>query len=203
MGRFGDAGNEDGGCGEEREAGAEGGHGRERIEQAARDRAADGSDLVGERIDRYRALQPLRRDEVGDDGLPRGAVEGARGAEDRQQGEDRGDPGEAALRQDHQPGGDQRHDAKAYPHDRPAGEAVGDGAGDEDQQQRWQELRQAHEAEVEWVAGGVVDLPADCDGLDLDREAGGDQCRPVESEAGIAKRLAPVAEAGAGHRTGR
>ena len=47
-----------------------------------------------------------------------------------------------------------------------------DGAGDQDQQQRRQELDDADEAEVERIAGEIVDLPADRDRDDLGGEGG-------------------------------
>ena len=55
-------------------------------------------------------------------------------------------------------------------HDQAAAEAVGDGAGHQHQQQRRQELDDADEAEIERIAGQVVDLPADRDRDDLGRE---------------------------------
>ena len=65
----------------------------------------------------------------------------------------------------------ERFDGEADRHDRAPPEAVGDRAGDEHEQQRRQELRQADKAEIERVARQVVDLPADRDGLDLHGEA--------------------------------
>ena len=61
--------------------------------------------------------------------------------------------------------------AEADRHDGAPAVAVGDGAGDEHEQQRRQELREADEAEIERVARQVVDLPADRHRLDLHGEA--------------------------------
>ena len=63
-------------------------------------------------------------------------------------------------------------------HDGAAVETVGDRAGDEDEEQRRRELDEADEAEVERVAGEVIDLPADRDADHLRGERGEETRRP-------------------------
>ena len=73
-------------------------------------------------------------------------------------------------------------------HDQPPVEAIGDRAGDENEEQRRQELDQADEAEVEGIAREVVDLPADGDADHQRGEAREQPRRPEEHEAPMAKR---------------
>ena len=72
-------------------------------------------------------------------------------------------------------------------HDQPAAEAVGDRARHQHQQQRRQELDDADKTEIEWIAGEVVDLPADGDRDDLRRKGGEEPRREVAQEGAMAE----------------
>src|SRR3546814_10499806 len=85
--------------------------------------------------------------------------EGPGRPEDDQDGQDR--PGLLHLpeNEDEQRGGAERLGEHAYAHDRPPPEAVGHGAGDENEEQRGEELRQADEAQMQRIPGEIVDPP--------------------------------------------
>ena len=72
-------------------------------------------------------------------------------------------------------------------HDQPAPETVGDGARHQHEQQRRQELDDADKAEIERIAGQVVDLPADGDRDDLRRKGREKPRRPVAQEGAVAE----------------
>ena len=72
-------------------------------------------------------------------------------------------------------------------HDQPAAEAVGGGARHQHQQQRRQELDDADEAEIERIAGEVVDLPADGDRDDLRRKGREEPRRQIAQEGAMAE----------------
>ena len=78
--------------------------------------------------------------------------------------------------------------ARHSPDDAIARETVGDGAGEQDQRQRRQELRQPDQAQIERVVGAVIDGPADRDGLDLDGEFGGQPHQHEAAKARMAQR---------------
>ena len=80
-----------------------------------------------------------------------------------------------------------RFDDLAEGDDDPPVEAVGDRAGDQDQEQRRRELDQPDQAEIEGVAGQIVDLPADRDADDLGGEGRAEARRPEERKAAMAK----------------
>ena len=128
-------------------------------------------------------LEHRRRHEVRQQRLLRRAVEGARRAED-------GEDDERSAQRERMPiavktssaTAQSAFDRDADRHDGAAAKAVGDRAGDEHEQQRRKELREADEAEVERIAGQVVDLPADRDRLDLHGEARGEPRQPVFHE---------------------
>ncbi len=62
------------------------------------------------------------------------------------------------------------HQAVATQQDAPSVVRIGEVPGRQDQQHERQELREPDQAEVEWLARDLVDLPADRDGLHLHRD---------------------------------
>jgi hypothetical protein len=71
--------------------------------------------------------------------------------------------------------------------DQPAVELVGNEPGDQHQQQRRQELRQAHKTQVQRIAGKVIDLPPHGNGHDLHSKAGGAQGRQIKNIGSVMK----------------
>src|SRR5262245_32115562 len=59
--------------------------------------------------------------------------------------------------------------------------------GNEHQKQRRKELHQSHDAEVEGIAGNVIDLPAHRNRDDLRRQAHHETRYPIETEPMVAK----------------
>jgi hypothetical protein len=163
---------------------------RQAVEQAAGDRADNVGGLPGGRVPGDGVGEVFRRNEIGDQRGRCRPVEGARDAEYRQHGKDRQRARQLAGR--HQDQQDKRAahlQCRSYTHDEAAAEAVGDRARHQNQQKRRQELDDADDAEIERVAGQVVDLPADGDRDDLRGEGGEEARRPVGAER-------PVAEGG-------
>ena len=64
---------------------------------------------------------------------------------------------------------------------------VGHRAGDQHQEQRGNELHQADNAEIEGIAGEIIDLPAHGDGNDLCRKAHHEARQPIEQESAMAE----------------
>ena len=85
------------------------------------------------------------------------------------------------------PGADHGLERKAQRHDGAPVVTVGNRAGNEDKQQRRQELHQPDDAEIERVAGHVIDLPADRDRHDLSGEAHHEASLPIEQETAVAE----------------
>ncbi len=70
-------------------------------------------------------------------------------------------------------------------HDQPAIEGIGRKAGDQHEKQRRQELRQSDQAEIERIAGDVIDLPAHRHRHDLHREARRPHRQKIEDEGPV------------------
>ena len=95
--------------------------------------------------------------------------------------------GQSAQRQRQQGQGANSFEKRGDAHDEAAAKAVGHGAGNQHQKQRWQELDNAHKTEIERIAGQVIDLPADSDGHDLRRECRQETGGPEAQECPVAK----------------
>ncbi len=194
---------EDGGTAEQSGADRERHRRADAVEQAAGDRPDDGRDLPRRGRQGDGRGERLGRHEVGDQRLLGGIEKGAGDAEDEENGEDRPDRGRAAQDEDEQGSRAQRFRAQADRDDDAAVVAVGGGAGDQHQKQRRRELDEADDAEIERIAGEVVDLPADGDADDLGGEGGGEPRHPQQGEAAMAKRgpgrLGRVGIFGRGH----
>ena len=188
--RLGDEQREDDGDGEEREGDGIGHRRANAVEQAARHRPGDHSDLPrrrGERDGARRASSAGTRLGISD--CWRRIEEGAGDAEGEEHREDLRDPDLAGEREDQRSARAQRPSMPmADRDDEAAVEAVGRGAGDEDEEQRRRELDEADEPEVEGVAGQVIDLPADGDADDLGGIGGGEPRHKEAREAAMAER---------------
>ncbi len=132
-----------------------------------------------------------RRNEIGYDRLSRRIVKGARHAKQRNDDKDRQRRRKAKQRGQQQQCGNDRLGGYAHAHDRAPREAVGHLPCDKHQQQCRHELRQPHNAQVQGIAGQIVDIPPHGDRLDLYGEAVKDQGKPVESVASAGKRREP------------
>jgi hypothetical protein len=78
-------------------------------------------------------------------------------------------------------------DDLANQHDGAAAVAVGGSSGEQDQHQGREKLDQADKAEIEGIAGQVVDLPADRDADDLQTECRQEAGREIERESAMAE----------------
>jgi len=111
--------------------------------------------------------------------LRRRVEKGAGDAEDDEEAEDASDADRAGRGEGEEGEGGDAFGDLADRDDHPPVEAVGKRAGDEDEEERRRELDQADEAEIERVAGHVVDLPADRD-ADDQRGEGREHARQPE-----------------------
>ena len=158
----------------------------ERIDQAADRRPGDGGNLLRDRRGRHRPREQAYRHDAGQDRLHGRRFAGAAGAEEEGGREDQllaGGAGEGAV-------GERRRRA---PFDElrdlrnaPAVVAVGELAGDQQQDRRGQELHQPDQAEVERRAGQRIHLPAHRHADHLEREVGGHPRGPEQDERPVA-----------------
>ena len=114
-------------------------------------------------------------------------------------GEDRAGAAQAADGQQQDRQRAERLEEDGQRHDQPAPEAVGGGARHQHQQQRRQELDDADEAEIERIAGEVVDLPADRDRDDLGRKGRQEPRRPEAQESAMAEGSVALVDGVSGH----
>jgi len=133
----------------------------EQVDEAAERRARDRCDLPRRRVERHGGAELLARDQIRQQRLASRHRKGARHAEQHHDREDRASGTEAAQRKPEQQQRAQALERETRGQDAPAVAAVGHVAGRQDQQHEGQELRQPDQPEVERIARGLVDLPAD------------------------------------------
>ena len=164
----------------------------EQDEHATDGGAGDRRDLPQRRVHRHGTREELDRRQVRQQRLAGGLAEGARDAEHGHHPEDRRQVGHAGQREREQrerADGQQRVGDEL---DATPVVSVGDVPGGQDQQDEGQELRERDEAQVERIAGGAEDLPADGDGLDLGRRGDDEARHDVAAEIGMAEDRGPV-----------
>ena len=156
-------------------------------QDATQCRPGDGRHLSQRRVDRHGPREEAGRSQVREERLARRLAEGAHHAEEHHHPEDRRRIGHAGQRQRQQRGGADGRQEVGQQLDAAAVVSVRDVAGGQDEHDEGQELGQRHQAEIERVAGGEEDLPADGHRQDLgghaDDEAGGQ----VAAQVGVAE----------------
>ena len=169
---------------ERADRGVDGGR-AERVEHAAERRADDARGLPRGCHAGDRAWQGRQRHQARQQRRAGGILERAHGAEDREDAEDAVTPepaAEAAERQGGVAGGLRQ---LAGDDDEPAIAAVRHLSDDQRQRDGRHELHEADEAEIERAARQRIELPADGDGLHVQREGDQHPRRPEERERGI------------------
>jgi len=153
------------------------------VKKAARHRTDDRRGLPGRGVPRDGIAQIRGRHEIGRQRLHGRGVEGALNTEHHQNGEDDQRIEGIEHRQKQHRAAAQGADDHADRHDRPAIVAIGDRAGDKDQQQRRQELNKTDQSEIERAARLVIHLPADRNRQDL-RGKGAEEAGEEEAQIG-------------------
>ena len=155
------------------------------VEEAADRRPDDHRRLRGRRIARDCAWKHRARHQCRQERRHRRHLESAPGADDKDQREDRvfGDPALETAESQTRRG--ERLDNHANLEDDAPVESVGDVAGDQHQQERRNELREADKTEVERAAGQRIDLPTHADGEHLIRDHRGDPRKPIQNERAL------------------
>ena len=172
---------------------------RQPVQQAARHRADDGGGLPGRGIPGDRIGEILGRHQIGDQRARGRAEEGAGDAEQAEHQEDRAGPLNPRMVSSRIASAQNASRNDGQRHDQPAAEAVGGGTRHQHQQQRRQELDDADEAEIERIAGEVVDLPADGDRDDLGRKGREKPRRPEAHESAMAEGSVALVDGVSGH----
>src|SRR5262245_1841920 len=93
----------------------------------------------------------------------------------------------SAQGEDDQSGANQRLEREAQAHDGTPCVAGCRGTGDENVKQRGKELKQSDNAEIERIAGDVIDLPAHRNRDDLRREVHQESRHPIKQESAVAE----------------
>ena len=172
---------------------------RQPVEQAARHRTDDGGGLPGRGIPGDRIGEILGRHQIGDQRAGGRAEEGSGDAEQAEHQEDRAGTAQSAHGQQQDRQRAERLEERRQRHDQPASETVGGCTRHQHQQQRRQELDDADEAEIERIAGEVVDLPADGDRDDLGRKGRQKPRRPEAQEGAMAEGSVALVDGVCGH----
>jgi hypothetical protein len=151
-------------------------------QETAEGRGGDGRGLHRRGRGGYRRGEQRRRHQAGQQRLGRRHLEGAGTAEEEGEDEDQLAGHFATAAAQHQGQGDQCLARLAQGGHLAPVVAVGDMPGVQHEQHSREELHQAHQAQVEHVAGQLVHMPADGHGEHLEAAGGADPRQPEGDE---------------------